>query len=63
MEWDLSALALKFLAAMVSSACNTVTLWIQFTRHQRCFAAEGVGDGVLGKRGESGHQCDVLTDW
>ena len=45
---------------MVSSACNAATLWMQFTRHQRCFVAEGVGDGVLGKRGEFGHQCDVI---
>ena len=32
-------------------------------RHQRCFTDDGVGDGVLGKCGASGHHCDVLADW
>ena len=63
LEWDLSAHVLKFLAATTSLACIAAAVWMQLRRQQRCVAAKGVGDGVLGKRGASGHHCDDLADW
>ena len=62
LEWDLSAHVLKFLAATTSLACIAADLWMQLRRQQRCVAAKGVGDGMLAKRGASGHHCDDLAD-